>query len=555
MTEYTISQLIAWSAENFKDKSALCFPAENIGMDFITLQRETDLVSKALLGIGLKKGEHIGIWSTNSSRWILLALSAAQIGVVFVPVNAAYQSEELSYIVRNMDVNYLFVMTQLHGKTCVDRLEVLYRNGRINGEEFPALREVYFMSDDSGKGFTDKELCDKKIPDKEFSDNEWKNWDAFIGCASRVSDEQLEKAKALVTGRDIYSMQCTSGTTAMPKGARLYQNGVLYTANCYAELLHLDESDITCVPLPLFHCFGNVLTLLGGLISGSTTIYMGAFSASGMLKLLKEEKCTCMLGVPTMFTAMLAQPNFDSSAYSIKKAGMGGSYCPPALAYAIKENFHCQGMTVGYGLSEVASLVTLSDIYAPEHSRLNTVGKPLSDFEVSLYDEATGQISQTLEQGEIICRGLGIMKDYYNNAEETSKAIDADGWLHTGDLGSFDEDGYLRVVGRIKDIIVRGGENISPSQIEALLLELDEIRDVQCVGVPDKIHGEEVAAFVILKEKCQMSEEAVKSYVAAHLASYKVPKYVFFTECFPMNAAGKVMKQELSKIAEERIKK
>ena len=534
MIEHTISRQIEVSAERFKDKIALSFPAENLKMDFITLKKEVDLVSKALLGIGLKKGEHIGIWSTNSSRWILLALSAAQIGVVFVPVNAAYQSKELAYIVRNMDVNYLFAMAQIHGKTCVDRLNVLYKDGQINGEEFQALRDVYFMSDGS--------------------DNGWKNWDTFMEHAFRVTDEELEKAKALVTSKDIYSMQCTSGTTAMPKGARLYQSGVLYTANCYAKLLHLDESDISCVPLPLFHCFGNVLTLLGGLISGSTTIYMGAFSASGMLKLLQEEQCTCMLGVPTMFTAMLAQPNFDSSKYFIKKAGMGGSYCPPALAYAIKEKFHCQGMTVGYGLSEAASLVTLSDIYALEHSRLNTVGQPLPDFEVSLYDMETGQISQSLEQGEIICRGLGVMKDYYHNTEETSKAMDSDGWLHTGDIGCFDGEGYLRVIGRIKDIIVRGGENISPSQIEALLLEVEEIQDVQCVGVPDKIHGEEVAAFVILKEKCQLSAEEIKSYVATHLASYKVPKYVFFVEHFPMSAAGKVMKQELSKLAEERLK-
>ena len=533
MIEYTISRQMEMSAETFKNKLALSFPAENVKMDFVTLKKNADQVSKALLGAGLKKGDHIGIWSTNSSRWILLALGAAQIGVVFVPVNAAYQSEELAYIVRNMDVNYLFVMDQIHGQPCVDRLELFYKDGQLNVGEFPALWDLYSMS--------------------EAALGELKGWDIFMQNAAVVTDNQLEGAKALVTNRDIYSMQCTSGTTAMPKGARLYQRGVLYTANCYAKLLHLDESDISCVPLPLFHCFGNVLTLLGGLISGSTTIYMESFSASGMLKLLCEENCTCMVGVPTMFTAMLAQPNFDPSRYFVKKAGMGGSYCPPALAQAIKENFHCMGMTVGYGLSETASLVTLSDIYDPEHSRLNTVGKPLPDLEVSLYDKTTGQISKMLSQGEIICRGLGIMQDYYNNPEETEKALDADGWLHTGDLGIFDREGYLRVVGRIKDIIVRGGENISPSQIETLLLNLDEIQDVQCVGVPDPVWGEEVSAFVILKENRQLSADAVKSYVAAHLAKYKVPRYVFFTDRFPLNAAGKVLKQDLSRLAVETI--
>ena len=533
MIELTISQQIELSAEKFRNKLALSFPAEDVKMDFIDLKKNVDLVSRALLGIGLKKGDHIGIWSTNSSHWVLLALGAAQIGAVFVPVNAAYQSEELVYIVRKMDVNYLFVMEQIGGKSCVDRLKYIFDHGQINKDEFPALKDMYAMSETSHSGL--------------------KGWDIFIEAASSVTEEQLKKAKELVTNQDIYSMQCTSGTTAMPKGARLYQYGVLYTANCYAQLLRLDETDISCVPLPLFHCFGNVLTLLGGLISGSTTIYMASFSASGMLKLLQKEKCTCMLGVPTMFNAMLAQPNFDPNKYYVKKAGMGGSYCPPTLAQAVKDNFHCTGVTVGYGLSEAASLVTLSDVFAPEQSRLNTVGKPLPDFEVSLYDKVTGEISQTLAEGEIVCRGLGIMQDYYNNPKETEKALDADGWLHTGDLGVFDSDGYLRVAGRIKDIIVRGGENISPSQIEELLLNMEEIQDVQCVGVPDRMHGEAVSAFVILKENCQLSEDAVRSYVAAHLAKYKVPKYVFFTSHFPMNAAGKVLKQDLSRLAVEMI--
>ena len=370
-----------------------------------------------------------------------------------------------------------------------------------------------------------------------------------------MTDPQLAQAKAQVTSKDIYSIQATSGTTAMPKGAQLYQYGVLYTAQCYAKLLHLEEEDVSCVPLPLFHCFGNVLTLLGGILSGSTTVYMESFSAREMLKFLAEEKCTCILGVPTMFTAMMAQPNFDPSQYAIKKAGMGGSYAPPALAQAITDYFHCPGLVVGYGLSEAASLVTLSDIAAPEEKRLASVGRPLPDFEVSLYDPDTGRIDRDLPQGEIICRGKGLMHSYYNNPEETAKALDNAGWLHTGDLGSFDDGGYLRVVGRIKDIIVRGGENISPSQIEALLLERPEIRDVQCVGVPDCIHGEEIAAFVILKEGYTMAPDLVKDYVGAHLAKYKIPKYVFFTGQFPMNSAGKVLKRDLSQMAEEMIKK
>jgi len=535
MTEITISQHLARVAEKYKTKTALRFPAENLTLDYHSLKLQTDQTAKALLGIGLKKGDHIGIWSLNSSRWVLLALGAAQIGVVFVPINAAYKREELTYMVRKMDINCLFVMDNIRGKSCLDRLEGFWHSGKPDNREFPVLREVYALSENP--------LGDLK------------GWDSFLRQGEAVTEAQLAQAKARVTGKDIYSIQATSGTTAMPKGAQLYQYGVLYTAQCYARLLHLEEEDVSCVPLPLFHCFGNVLTLLGGILSGGTTVYMESFSAREMLRFLAEEKCTCILGVPTMFTAMMAQPNFDPSRYAIKKAGMGGSYAPPALAQAIMENFHCPGLVVGYGLSEAASLVTLSDIDAPAEKRLATVGSPLPDFEVSLYDPDTGRIDRNLLQGEIICRGEGLMHSYYNDPEETAKALDADGWLHTGDLGPFAANGYLRVVGRIKDIIVRGGENISPSQIEALLLEREEVQDVQCVGVPDRIHGEEIAAFVILKDGTAVTPRQIKDYVGAHLARYKIPKYVFFTDQFPMNSAGKVLKRDLSKMAAEMIKK
>ena len=498
MTELTISQHLERTAEKYKTKIVLRFPAEHVTLDYHSLKLQADQISKALLGIGLKKGDHIGIWSLNSSRWVLLALGAAQIGVVFVPINAAYMRDELTYMVREMDINCLFAMDSIRGTSCVDRLEAFWKDGKLDNHAFPVLRDVYALSENPlGK---------------------LKGWKCFMEQGRTVTDAQLEEAKARVTSKDIYSIQATSGTTAMPKGAQLYQYGVLYTADCYAKLLHLEEDDVSCVPLPLFHCFGNVLTLLGGILSGGTTVYMESFSASEMLKFLAEERCTCVLGVPTMFTAMMAQPNFDSSKYVIRKAGMGGSYAPPALAQAITDYFHCPGLVVGYGLSEAASLVTLSDIEAPAESRINTVGRPLPDFEVSLYDSDTGTIDKRLPQGEIICRGEGLMRSYYNNPEETAKALDEDGWLHTGDLGTFDDGGYLRVVGRIKDIIVRGGENISPSQIEALLLERPEIRDVQCVGVPDCIHGEEIAAFVIAKEGCTITENQVKAYVGTHLA-------------------------------------
>ena len=262
-----------------------------------------------------------------------------------------------------------------------------------------------------------------------------------------------------------------------------------------------------------------------------------------------QEKCTVVMGVPTMYSALMQQPDFDKNQLSVKKAGTGGSYCPPALAKQIEEKFGMEHLIIGYGLSEAASLCTLSDINDPEECRLYTVGKPLPGLEVSLYDCKTGCVSSSIERGEIVVRGFGVMLDYYKDAENTAEALDADGWLHTGDLGSFDKNGYLKISGRIKDIIIRGGENISPSEIEEVIVELSEVHDCQCTGVCDKVMGEEIAAFIIPHAGMSVDPERIREYVAAHLAKYKVPKYIFIVDTFPVNASGKVLKRKLSEQA------
>lgn len=533
MVEITVAQLLKEAVKNYSELPALYFPTEEIRLNYRELKEQADKVSKALLYHGYRKGEHIGIWSTNCSRWVYLALGAAQIGVVFVPLNFSYKGRELMDICKRADIKGLFTMDSYRGLSCMEIAECLFKEYACHSSNLPELKAVYDIGNDK---------CDCL-----------NTWSEFLGGASDVSDETLEQAKMAVSNEDIYIIQYTSGTTSKPKGACLCQRGVLNTANCYSELLHMEKGDTTCVPLPLFHCYGNVLTLLGGIMSGSCTVYMEMFSAKKMLTLLEKEQCTVVMGVPTMYSALMELPEFDKRRLKIVKGGVGGSYCPATLAKKIEENFRMEHMVIGYGLSEAASLCTLSDIYEEETNRLNSVGKPLPGLEVTLYDSVSGCISSDLEYGEVIVRGFGVMQEYYKDPENTAKALDDQGWLHTGDIGTFNENGYLKISGRIKDIIIRGGENISPSEIEETILELDEIKDCQCVGVCDKIMGEEIAAFLILHSDFVLDADKIREYVANHLAKYKVPRYIFQVEKFPLNASGKVLKNKLSQQAQSLI--
>ena len=368
-----------------------------------------------------------------------------------------------------------------------------------------------------------------------------------------ITNIHLKKAISLVNIQDDYLIQYTSGTTSKPKGAVLYQYGAMNTANAYAHLLHLHKEDRTCVPLPLFHCFGNILTLLGGLISGSTTIYLGYFSPKQMLSIMQKENCTCMMGVPTMYYSMLAMPDFRNYNLShLEKAGIGGTICPYELCKNISKEFQIHGLLVGYGLSEAASLCTLSDINDSEEIRLHSVGRALPGLEVSLSDKS-GKENPNITEGELLIRGYGVMKGYYKDPEHTAQALDSDGWLHSGDLGKRNPDGTFQVTGRLKDIIIKGGENISPGYIEEILLSMENIRECQCVGVPDQKYGETVCACIIPENETVFTLSDIQTYLKNKISNYKIPDYVVIMENFPINGSGKVVKTKLAQIAKSRL--
>lgn len=520
----TVGKQLEYMAEKYPDKIAFSFPEENVKFTFRQTVEYADKVAKALLGSGIKKGDHIAVWSTNCSQWLFVLLGAATIGAPVVPINCSFIGRELEYTLSQSDTKMLFYMPK-------------YRKQSTEG----ILSEVQIMNSiqavNLGTG-------DALFP----------GWDHFMSKGEEVTDESLIAAAESVSGEDIYSIQFTSGTTSLPKGAILNHSSVLGTASSFSQRFHITEKDVLAVPLPMFHVFGNVLTTLCCIVTGGCAVYQSAFSPSALLKILENERCTTFMGVPTMYLALINQPDFSKYDLShLAKGGIGGSYCSPSVAEFISRKLDIN-LSVGYGMSECASLCAVGDMDEPESVRLHSAGRPMDGLEISIRDLDTNAVVPSGGTGEIMVRGRCLMKGYYNSPEATRKALTPDGWLHTGDVGHIDENGSLHVTGRIKDIIIRGGENISPSEIEDVLLEIEAVKSVCCVGVRDDVYGEEIAALVIPKEGMPIVSEEIRNYAKAHLASFKVPRYVFSVEEFPLNGSGKVIVSKLQELAEQLVK-
>lgn len=528
-----ITQLLEQAVVNYGDKEAYIFPDENLRLTYKDVGLRSSLTAKALLAAGLKRGDRIGLWFMNNSHWIDLVYGASRVGVVLVPINVNLRHDEIADVCKRFDLNGLFVMTHFKNNDFKPVVAELLADSEIL-KNFEG-RQTFIIADD---GSMDGLL----------------SWNDFILKADQISDEEFQARQDEVTFDDIHIIQLTSGTTALPKGAMITQYSAVNTANAYCLKLHYDDTCIACVPLPLFHCFGNVLTLLSVVIKGVKTIYLSTFSRKQMLELLSEEKCTSVMGVPTMFFTLMNGDDIKDYDFSnLRIAGIGGSFTPENMVKQFCEVFGLESLVIGYGLSEAAALCTLSDYDDPPEVRLRTVGKPLQGVEIRIIDH-DGNYGDDINEGEILVRGYCVMKGYYKDPEKTAEALDDEGFLHTGDLGRRNPDGNISIIGRIKDIIIRGGENIAPSEIEEKVLAMEGVRDCQCTAVPSDKYGEEVVAFVIPHEGVTLEEDAVKAYVKSQLASYKVPSRVFFTDSFPVNGAGKVLKSELSKQACQLLK-
>ncbi|MGB9938162.1 MAG: AMP-binding protein [Methanobacterium sp.] len=541
-TEDTLGEFFEKMVEKDPDREFIVYPDRDLRFTYKQFNERVDRLAKGFLSIGITKGDHVGIWALNVPDWLTFLFATAKIGAVLVTVNTAYRSHEVAYVLEQSDmkaigitegfrdVNYLDIMYEL-----VPELKTSNR-GNLKSSKFPHLKSVIYVGQEKHRGM--------------YNTNE------LLLLGKHTDDKELLEIKKTLDNDDVINMQYTSGTTGFPKGVMLTHKNIINDGYHIGERQRFTEEDRLCLPVPLFHCFGIVLGVMATLTHGGTLVMLEQFDPLMVLAAVQKEKCTALYGVPTMFIAEFNHPMFDMFDLSSLRTGiMAGSPCPIEAMKKVISDMHMGEVTIAYGLTEASPVFTQTSVDDSVEKRVNTVGTPLPDIEVKLVDPETGETLGPGKPGEICCRGFNVMKGYYKMPEMTAEAIDGDGWLHSGDLATVDEDGYYTIVGRIKDMIIRGGENIYPREIEEFLYTMPGIRDVQVIGIPDEKYGEIVGAFVITEEDADITEEDVRDYALSKIARYKVPKHVFFVEEFPLTASGKIQKFKMREDAVEFLKK
>jgi fatty-acyl-CoA synthase len=544
----TIPARFAAMVERFGERGAVVSIPQSRRLSYAQLAAAVDEVARGLLGIGFQKGERIGVWSTNNIEWLLLQMATARIGAVLVNINPAYRPRELAYALKRSEVEGLFVIPSFKTSDYVAMLIeavpelTVSHAAELEPGEFPALRRVVL--------FDPRDPAHTARPHQGFM-----VWSELLAAAEGVRPEVLDKATASLDADDPINIQYTSGTTGFPKAVVLTHHNILNNAWFTAQAMHFTEADRLCVPVPFYHCFGMVVSNLVCLSVGACLVLpCEYFDPLAVLKAIEAEKCTAVHGVPTMFIAELEHPEFGKLDLSSLRTGiMAGAPCPAALMQRVIKDMHCPEILIGYGETEASPITHLTSRDDSLERRIETVGTNLPHQEVKVVDVKSGAVLAVGEIGEICFRGHHIMRGYYGDAEATRKAIDAQGWLHSGDLGTMDADGYVRITGRLKDMIIRGGENIYPAEIEEYLFTYPKIAQVAVFGVPDEHFGEEVMAWVQLHAGQSATEEEIRGYCKGKIAHYKVPKYIWFVEEFPMTVTGKLQKFRMREMAIEKL--
>lgn len=534
----TVGEIVREQATKFPETEAYVYPERNTRKTYAEFDRETDELAKAFMGLGIEKGEHIAIWSDNKREWLLSQYATGKMGGVLVTVNTSYQASELEYLLKQSDSTTLILGEEFKG---TDYIEVLRQvcpelehaeKGRLDSPKLPHLKRVIVMSENSYPGIY--------------------TWSEFEAFAKGISDGQLEQRFASMDPEDVINIQYTSGTTGFPKGVMLTHRNVVNNGRLVGDMMNLDENDRLCIPVPFFHCFGCVLGTLAAVTHGTTMVIAEQFEPKRVLQMVQDEKCTALHGVPTMFIAELNHPEFGSFDTSTLRTGiMAGSTCPIEVMKKVISDMGASEITIAYGQTESSPVITQTGKDDAIEKRVATVGKPHDDVEVKIIDPATGEEVVKGMPGELCTRGYLIMKGYYKNEEATKEAIDPEGWLHTGDIAVEDEDGYISITGRIKDMVIRGGENIYPREIEEFLYQHPSVQDVQVVGVPDPKYGEELMAWVILKDGEKLDADELRAYCKGKIAHHKIPRYIEFIDEYPMTASGKIQKFKLREMSEE----
>jgi fatty-acyl-CoA synthase len=537
----TIGEVLRETSRRHGDRPAVVFPGLSWRMTWTELDREVGRVARALLACGFRRGDHFGVWATNVPEWVLLQFATARIGVVLVTVNPSYRTNELAFAMRQADLRGLalvdrFKTTDFHGslQEAVPELAGSLP-GAVASPAFPQLRTVVSLRGEPLPGSL--------------------SWPQLLALAETVSAADLQRAEAGLSCGDAINIQFTSGTTGVPKGATLSHRNVLLNGYYAGTSQRLSCRDALCIPVPLYHCFGCVLGTLCAIVHGATMVFPAeSFQADATLRAIEAERCTAVYGVPTMFISMLEHADYPGRDLTSLRTGiMAGSPCPIELMKRVTGCMGASEMTIGYGQTEASPLITQTRVDDSLELRVGTVGRPLPGFEVKVIEPETGRPLPDMQSGELCARGHGVMIGYYHMPEMTARAVDAEGWLHTGDLALREPNGYYRITGRLKDLVIRGGENIFPREIEEVLYQHPAVRDVQVIGVPDRKFGEQVMAWVCFRDGQQATEAELKAFCAERMAYFKVPHYWKFVAGFPTTVTGKIQKFRMREISIEEL--
>ncbi len=532
LIDLTFPEVLDAMVRHFPDQTAFKYTHRDYERTYAQFSEDVDKFAKGLISLGVKPGDHVAIWATNVPEWFITFWATVKIGAVLVTVNTAYKIHEAEYLLRQSDTHTLVMNDGLKDSNYIDIINTICpelsenKDGEpLYSKKLPFLRNVVTI--------------DSKIKGSL-------TFDEAIENGKNVPIEEITRRAASLRPDDVCNMQYTSGTTGFPKGVMLTHYNIINNGKAIADCMDLSTADKLMIQVPMFHCFGMVLAMTASMTHGTSMYPIDVFSPTKGLECINKEKITAFHGVPTMFIAMLSHPDFDKTDFSHMRTGiMAGSPCPIKVMEEVFERMHMDEICITYGQTEASPGCTMSKTTDSIEVRVGTVGSNIFGVECKIVDPETNEELPINTDGEFVARGYNIMKGYYKMPQATADAIDADGWLHTGDLARVDENGNYKITGRIKDMIIRGGENIYPKEIEEFIYTHPKVSDVQVVGVPDKAYGEEIMAAVILKEGETLTEQELKDYCLANMAKHKNPRYVSFVDSFPMNAAGKIQKYKM----------
>jgi len=534
---HTVGESLNRAAAAFGDRDALISCHQHLRYTYGALLNEVDRAARTLMHVGVGRGDRVGIWSPNTAAWIVCQFAAAKVGAILVNINPSYRLRELEFALNQSGVKVLITARAFRKTDYVQMLVALMpelnagRNGVLRSAKIPSVRQVVYVSEEGSPGGM--------------------AWTEFLQQGDRVPQSDLSHRERLLQFDDPINIQYTSGTTGSPKGATLSHHNILNNGFFIGEVLNYTPADRICLPVPFYHCFGCVLGNLAAVTHGAAIVLPGeSFDAEPTLSAIETHRCTAIYGVPTMFIAQLDHPAFDTFRLDSLRTGiMAGAPCPVAVMRQVIDRMHVPEVTICYGMTETSPVSFQSAVDDPIDVRVSTIGRIHPHVECKIVDPGTGAIVPRGTPGELCTRGYCVMLGYWNDPEATTASIDAARWMHTGDLAIMRDDGYVNISGRIKDMIIRGGENVYPREIEEFLYAHPKISDVQVIGVPDRKYGEEVCAWVRLREGEHATEDEVREYCRGQIASYKIPRYVRFTTEFPTTVTGKIQKFKMREIS------